>query len=106
MDMTLATEPEIRTELGSRVASLRIEKNLTQAQLALKADIGVATLQRLEQGNGATLSTFIHVLMALGHVDDFNLLLVKPKLTIKAIEAQWRLKDRVRASRKKIKSID
>lgn len=96
----LATEPEIRIELGSRVTQLRLEKNLSQSQLALRAGIGVATLQRFEQGNGATLTTFIQVLMALGHLDDLNLILAPPQLSIKALEAQWRLKNRVRASRK------
>ena len=100
MDMTLATEPEIRAELGARLADLRIEKNLSQLDLAQKAGIGTATLQRFEQGQGATLSTLIQLMMALGRIDDLNALLLPPKLTIKALETQVSPSARRRVSRK------
>lgn len=100
MDIRLATEPEIRAELGARFATLRLEKSLSQAELAKKAGIGIATLQRFEQGNGATLSTFIQILMALGRIDDLSFLLSPAKLTIKALETQSRSKNRRRISKK------
>ena len=100
MDFTFATEPEIRVELGNRLAALRIAKGLSQSELAAKAAIGVATLQRFEKGGGATLSNFIRLLMALGKVEDLNALLQSKTLTIEALEQQHALKGRKRVSRK------
>jgi transcriptional regulator with XRE-family HTH domain len=100
MNMILATESEIRAELGKRLADLRIGKGLSQLQLSQKAGVGVATLQRFEQGQGATLSTFIQLLMALGRVEDINHLLTPPALTIEHLEAQFRTRNRRRASSK------
>lgn len=105
MDMILATESEIRAELGKRLADLRIRKGLSQFDLSQKAGIGVATLQRFEQGQGATLSTFIQLLMALGRVEDISHLLNPPVLTIEHLEAQFHAKKRRRASPKPAKAM-
>jgi len=102
MDFTFATEPEIRAELGNRLAELRIAKGLSQAELATKAAIGVATLQRFEQGGGSTLSNFTRLLMALGKVEDLNALLRSKTLTIDALEQQHAMKGRKRVSRKHV----
>jgi DNA-binding XRE family transcriptional regulator len=48
--------------LGERLAALRLERNLTQQQVAEQAGLGLRTLQRLELGATATqLSGFIRV---------------------------------------------
>ena len=100
MNFDFATEPEIRAELGKRLADMRIARGLSQSTLAAKAAIGVATLQRFEQGEGTTLSNFIRLVMALGKIEDFNTLLQSRTLTIDALEQQHALKGRKRASRK------
>ena len=41
-------------ELGQRIARLRLERNLSQAQLAEQAGISKRTLERLEAGAAAT----------------------------------------------------
>lgn len=102
MDFTFATEPEIRAELGRRLADLRIAKGLSQSELAIKAAIGVATLQRFEQGGGATLGNFIRLLMALGKVEDLNELLQSKTITIEALEQKHAMKGRKRVSRKHV----
>jgi transcriptional regulator with XRE-family HTH domain len=100
MDFTFATEPEIKAELGKRLADLRIAKGLLQSELAAKAAIGIATLHRIEQGEGATLSNFIRLLSALGRIDDLNSLLQPKTLTIEALEKQHQAHQRKRVSRK------
>ena len=65
-----ATYDAILSEIGHRLASLRLSENLTQAALAEKAGVGVRTVQRLETGEAATqLSGFIRVCRALGLAD-------------------------------------
>jgi transcriptional regulator with XRE-family HTH domain len=98
MNFNFATEPEIRLELGRRIAHQRIKKNITQAELARKSAVGVATLKRLESGDGATLSNFIRVLMSLGFVDDLSSLAVESALSIEAFESQNKVSTRKRAS--------
>ena len=100
MNFDFATEPEIRAELGKRLADMRIARGLSQSKLAAKAAIGIATLQRFEQGEGTTLSNFNRLVMALGKIEDFNTLLQSRTLTIDALEQQHALKGRKRASRK------
>lgn len=59
--------PNILQELGERVARHRLNKNLTQEELARQAGIGLATLKRMEHGSASTqLVNFINVLRALG----------------------------------------
>ncbi len=62
-----ATTDAVLTELGRRLAVLRLAANLTQATLARQAGVGVRTVQRLETGAAATqLSGFVRVCRALG----------------------------------------
>jgi len=100
MDFTFATEAEIRVELGKRLADVRIAKGLSQSELASKAAIGVATLQRFEQGAGTTLGNVIRLLMALGCVEDLNALLQPKSISIDALEQQYVRSVRKRSSRK------
>ena len=73
------TDDVIVQELGRRLARLRLDKNLTQAQLAHEAGVGVRTVQRLEAGTAAPqLTMFIRICRALGITDHFNLLIPEP----------------------------
>lgn len=99
MRFDFATEAEITQELGKRIAKQRIQKNITQADLAKRAGIGVATLQRLEKGDGSTLSVFIKTLISLGLVNDLTDIAVKKTLSIKEFEALNDPSPRQRASK-------
>ncbi len=73
------TDEAIVQELGQRLARLRLDQNLTQAQLAHEAGVGLRTVQRLEAGTVAPqLTMFIRICRALGIVDHFNLLVPEP----------------------------
>lgn len=61
----MATSQQIEREIGQRLARLRLARNVTQADLAEKAGIGVRTLRRLEAGDPSTLDTFLRVAAAL-----------------------------------------
>ena len=59
--------------VGERLAALRLVKNLTQAQLAEQAGLGVRTIQRLELGAAAIqLSGFVRVCRVLGLLERFD----------------------------------
>lgn len=74
-----ATDEAVLGELGARLAKARLERNLTQAQLAAEAGVSKNTVQRLESGSVATqLSGFIRVCRVLDLVERFDLLVPEP----------------------------
>ena len=58
----IATRAE---ELGRRLAAQRLNRNLTQRQLADAAAVSINTLRRLEAGDNVSLDTLIRVMEAL-----------------------------------------
>jgi len=69
----------ILQEMGERLARTRLERNLTQANLAKSAGISKRTLERLESGAASTqLTTFIRVCRALGLLQRFDTFIPMP----------------------------
>ena len=62
-------------ELGARLRGARLRRNESQSELARRAGVGKATLQRLEEGSSGTLVTFVRVLRALDLGDALESLL-------------------------------
>jgi len=60
---------QIEAEIGSRLARLRLSRNITQSMLAKNAGVGVRTLRRLETGEPSTLDTLLRVALALNLED-------------------------------------
>jgi len=74
-----ATDEAILNELGERLARIRLDRNLTQAQLATQAGVSKRTVERLEAGTvGTQLSGFIRVCRALEVIERFDLLVPEP----------------------------
>lgn len=69
------TDEVVLAELGARLARARLERNLTQGQLAAEAGVARATLERMEAGRPARLPSFIRVLRVLGLLDGLDRLL-------------------------------
>lgn len=73
---TQLTDETILVELGRRLASARLARNLTQAALAEEAGVSKRTVERLEAGAVATqLSGFLRVCRALGLLERFESLI-------------------------------
>lgn len=74
-----ATDEAILAELGGRLAKIRLDRNLTQAELATQAGVSKRTVERLETGAVATqLSGFIRVCRVLDVIERFELLVPEP----------------------------
>jgi transcriptional regulator with XRE-family HTH domain len=69
------TNDAVLAELGARVAVWRLERGLTQEQLAARAGIGRATLQRLEAGGSVQLTSVVKLLRAFGMLDALDVAL-------------------------------
>jgi transcriptional regulator with XRE-family HTH domain len=73
------TDQAILEQLGSRLARVRVDLDLTQAALAEKSGVAKRTIERLESGQAATqLSGFLRVCRALGLLERFEVLLPEP----------------------------
>ena len=99
----LMSDEALLHELGHRIARLRLERNLSQAQLAEQAGISKRTLERLEAGSAATqLSLFLRVLRQLDLLERLELLLPEPQPSPLALLEQQQQATRQRASRRRI----
>jgi transcriptional regulator with XRE-family HTH domain len=102
------TNPNILEELGARLSRHRLNKNLTQEELAHRAGISVATLKRIEHGGSSTLLiNMINVLRALGL--DQNLELIVPEVPpspIQLAHLQKRVRQRAGRKRKAPSDVD
>ncbi len=85
------------SKLGERLCRYRLRLGLTQAALADKAGISKRTVERIEAGSSAQLSSFIRLCRALDLLDDLDRLV--PALALSPME-QLKLggKQRRRAS--------
>ena len=70
----------VLAELGRRLAQVRIDLNLTQAELAEKAGVGKRTLERLEAGETTQTRTLFRILRELDLLPQLELLVPEPKL--------------------------
>ena len=61
----LTPESEILREFGNRLARIRKQQGLSQAELAEEAGIGVATLRRIEGGQDGLFESWLKLLKAL-----------------------------------------
>ncbi len=67
---TLSDTAALET-LGSRLAAVRLKRNLTQTALGREAGVSRATIERLERGAGAELKLLVRVLRALQLLEGF-----------------------------------
>ena len=67
-------DPTLLADLGSRLARQRLDRNLSQDDLAREAGVSKRTLHRMEHGHSAQMTNWIRVLRALdllGNLDQF-----------------------------------
>lgn len=65
-------------ELGRRLTQVRIDLNLTQAELARKAGVGKRTLERLEAGETTQTRTLFRIFRELDLLEKVEILLPEP----------------------------
>jgi transcriptional regulator with XRE-family HTH domain len=61
----LLSDEAILAELGERIARSRIDLQLTQAEVAEQAGISKRTLERIESGASAQMSSMVRILRVL-----------------------------------------
>jgi transcriptional regulator with XRE-family HTH domain len=93
-------DPTIVKEICSSIKQMRLNKNISQQELALRSGINRLTIIHLESGRAITLLTLVQVLRALDKLDVFNLFIEEPEISpMKLLKLQE--KQRRKASPKK-----
>jgi transcriptional regulator with XRE-family HTH domain len=97
----ITTDAAVLDELGRRLERHRLERNLTQAELAAEAGVGQATVQRAERGRSVQMTSMIKLLRTLGLLGGLDLAVPESiALPIAQLEREQR-KLRRRASRRR-----
>lgn len=73
-----ATDRAVLAELGGRLARTRLERNISQQQLAREAGLSKRTIERMEAGEESKLSNLVRVLRALDLLDRLDALVPEP----------------------------
>ncbi|MDR7270118.1 transcriptional regulator with XRE-family HTH domain [Pelomonas saccharophila] len=92
------TPDELIAKLGEDIARLRLDKNITQLEVARRAGVSRTAVVNLETGRGATLYTLVRVLRVLGREDWLGAL--APRVTVRPLELRRLGHGRQRASSK------
>ena len=102
---TETTDRRALSELGDRLARHRLNRNLTQDQLARDAGVSKRTVVRLENGQSSQVTSLVRVLRALGLLDNLDALVPAPMASpIEALKAKARERRRASPASKKPKS--
>lgn len=65
---------DLERALGRQLRDLRIDRRLTQSELAERANVSLGAVKHLERGSGSTITTLAKVLRALGQERWFDTL--------------------------------
>ena len=95
VDFNSANSEQIESALFDRLETIRLARNLTQAQLATMTGLSLRTINRLGKGDGTSLDTFIRVLTALGL--QANLATLLPDPAVRPVERMALGRERRRA---------
>lgn len=72
------SDEAVLRELGARLARTRLERNLSQEEIATEAGVAKRTVERLEAGHEVKLASFVRILRALGLLEAFDRLVPEP----------------------------
>ena len=97
MLIIVKTDDEILRELGARLRAYRLQMNLSQAELAIRAGVNRTTVRDAELGKDFQLTTLVKLLRALGRLGDLNAFLPAPSVSpIQLMKRQGKPRRRAR----------
>jgi transcriptional regulator with XRE-family HTH domain len=96
------TDEAVLSELGARLERTRLERNLTQRELAGEAGVERKAVQRIEAGESVKLVSLIRVLRALELLDALDRLVPEPVASpIELLSLHGRSRRRASGERRK-----
>lgn len=99
----IMSDNAILNELGQRIMRYRLNKNMTQQELAHLAGVSRPTIQRAEKGESIQATKLIRILRSFNLVENLNIVFPEP-LTSPMQQVKMHGKIRKRASSKQPKA--
>lgn len=99
------SDKEIFIELGQRLKKIRLNKNLTQKEVAKKTGIDRATISQIENGKPTLLSYFLKLVKLYDKLEDFLDVFYTPDISPMEMYEVMK-KKRKRATSEKYKNKD
>ena len=97
----LNTDDAILTEIGKRIVKRRLERRLTQAEAAGQAGVAKRTLERIEAGASAQMSSFLRILRVLDLLENLGHAIPEDKPgPMELLKQERRIKRRASKSRR------
>lgn len=97
MDWNSLNNANVIQEIGARLKNQRINKRMTQQQLAEKAGVSLFTIAQIERGKSVSMTMLVAVLRVLRLLDNLDLLLPEPKISpVALLQQQQKTIKRVR----------
>ena len=78
--VSVSVEAQLK-DLGHRIERYRLNRNITQAQLAREAGVSKRTVIRVEQGHSVQMANFLRIIAVLGLAEQLELMIPEPLIS-------------------------
>ena len=95
------SDKEWEEYIGEQLKALRIRKNMSQEELASRIGVSKPTINRIENGKGSSLATFIKVVQIVGQEGWLESLAPRSSVSPVQIKNSGKKRERVGRNRKK-----
>lgn len=79
LSIKLRTPNEVMRDIAARARERRLANNLTQEGLSLRSAVSLGSIKRFEKTGQVSLQSLLKIALALGCLDDFDLLFESQK---------------------------
>jgi len=101
------TDESVLKELSGRIKQIRIDRGITQTELAGQANVSLSTVVRLEAGSSVQMDSFIRIMRALRLLEKFNVLIPEQELhPVELLRSRMKKKKRVSSKRQENAAAD
>ena len=77
----ILTDIELCNRIATKIKTVRLKQNMSQAELADKSGVSISTIKRMEDGEVKNFESLIRVLRTLGKLDVFVPLVEEEQLS-------------------------
>jgi len=101
MDWNSLSNIQILLEVGKRVKEIRLQKRLTQREVAERAGVSLFTMTQIEKGKSVSLSMLIPVLRVLKLLNNLEQLFPEQELSpVEVMRLKGKAPQRIKLSKK------
>lgn len=100
-DISILSDKSILTEIGNFIARRRVQKQITQAELAKKTALSRSTVSLMERGESISLNNLLKILRILDSLYVLHSFVVPEKKSPMALAKEEHMKKARRVSRRK-----